>query len=537
MKQLIAIYKEIEQLLGTAKFAVIIILLFAIALIFGTFQESYHGTDYANRLVYKSAWFIILQILMFLSILLATLARLPYKHRLRGFYTLHLGLLTLFFGSFITYDKGLDGNMTLIPQSETQTLLLNTDQVYLVEKSTGETAELDLPYTSTEKSLDVTWKEFTVEKYLPFAEKKLRWAPSEEPIASAQYQLQNDMFSETINLSLNEKSVFKSSESLGPLNVHLLPPELFACFKAFPNDTLLFWDADKNQCLGTSSKLVSQTSSKSKKITIKDTARGTTFTFAPEMSPLPIINNEPQRQAPWRMFNRGLFENSPHLIYFGNALAFFHKEEKSWKHFELSTDQNSNTWIELPWMGFKTKLLKFETKSYPLHEPHFQIPIQDNNQLIQGKERAVQMRISNEMGEKTFWLYQDQVLNVQLRDRSYDVGLRKKNHVLPYKLRLTEFVLKNDPGTQNAASYESFVTVAEDNKPLSTHHIFMNNPLKYDHLTFYQASYFETEKGQGSVLSVNYDPGRWIKYLGSLLLVFGSIWHFAFIRRKERGNS
>ncbi len=65
----------------------------------------------------------------------------------------------------------------------------------------------------------------------------------------------------------------------------------------------------------------------------------------------------------------------------------------------------------------------------------------------------------------------------------------------------------------------------------------MNHPLKYDHLTFYQASYFETEKGHGSVLSVNYDPGRWIKYLGSLLLVFGAIWHFAFIKRKEKGNA
>jgi len=108
---------------------------------------------------------------------------------------------------------------------------------------------------------------------------------------------------------------------------------------------------------------------------------------------------------------------------------------------------------------------------------------------------------------------------------------------LPYTLRLTEFILKHDPGTQNPASYESFVTVANENNPLSNHHIYMNHPLKYDHLTFYQASYFETEKGHGSVLSVNYDPGRWIKYLGSLLLVFGAIWHFAFIKRKEKGNA
>ena len=61
----------------------------------------------------------------------------------------------------------------------------------------------------------------------------------------------------------------------------------------------------------------------------------------------------------------------------------------------------------------------------------------------------------------------------------------------------------------------------------------MNNPLKYDGLTFYQASYFEAAKDTyGSVLSVNLDPGRPIKYLGSLLLVLGAIWHF-YLRRKK----
>ncbi len=61
----------------------------------------------------------------------------------------------------------------------------------------------------------------------------------------------------------------------------------------------------------------------------------------------------------------------------------------------------------------------------------------------------------------------------------------------------------------------------------------MNNPLKYQNFTFYQASYFQSQEGpMGSILSVNFDPGRPWKYLGSLLLVFGSIWHY-FLRRKH----
>ena len=52
---------EIYKMFGNLKFAVFIILIFASALCFGTFQESYHGTDYANRLVYKSNGFFLLQ--------------------------------------------------------------------------------------------------------------------------------------------------------------------------------------------------------------------------------------------------------------------------------------------------------------------------------------------------------------------------------------------------------------------------------------------------------------------------------------------
>ena len=61
--------------------------------------------------------------------------------------------------------------------------------------------------------------------------------------------------------------------------------------------------------------------------------------------------------------------------------------------------------------------------------------------------------------------------------------------------------------------------------------------LKYDGLTFYQASYFEAPKTPTALLSVNLDPGRPIKYLGSLLLVLGAIWHFYLRRKKTKNNS
>ena len=72
----------------------------------------------------------------------------------------------------------------------------------------------------------------------------------------------------------------------------------------------------------------------------------------------------------------------------------------------------------------------------------------------------------------------------------------------------------------------------------------MNKPLEYGGYTFYQASY-QVEEGAPpiSVLSVNYDPGRWLKYVGSMLLVLGIVimfymnphyWSILLDKKKER---
>jgi hypothetical protein len=138
-------FHKTEKMLGHVKFAVSIIAIFAIYLTYGTFMESYHGTDYANRLVYKSWPFMGVQFLMFLSILVATLQRLPMKKHLYGFYVIHLGLITLFLGSFITYQAGVDGNLTLAPNTPASEVMLNTDQLKLQFTQDQKELTLELP--------------------------------------------------------------------------------------------------------------------------------------------------------------------------------------------------------------------------------------------------------------------------------------------------------------------------------------------------------------------------------------------------------
>lgn len=119
------------------------------------------------------------------------------------------------------------------------------------------------------------------------------------------------------------------------------------------------------------------------------------------------------------------------------------------------------------------------------------------------------------------WLAQGDVKKINLSGRPAFVVFSNESLNLPFELRLDEFSKKDYPGTETPYSYESLVTNLKDNQQTL---ISMNEPLKVEGYTLYQAS-FSMTPGQKpvSVLSVNKDPGRAIKYLGSLILSLGIV--------------
>jgi hypothetical protein len=521
-------YKKAEALFGSLKFAVIILSLFALALFYGTFMESYHGTDYANRLVYKSLPFMLLQAAMFLSILAATLQRLPFRKALAGFYVLHLGLLLLFLGSYITYVAGIDGNLTLAPNSPASNVLLPVDQLTIQFPEKKQELTLPLPYSAGPVDLQTTYEQIKLHQFLPFAEMQTQFKddPQAQPskMHSAQYFLYNDMVQQELTLSLHPETDFTSSERLGPLSVHYLPQSLGSCFAKNSLEGYLFWNALTEECLAADSAFT-QVSKLAGKTQLKVQLGREKILFLPDLSPMPVLEKgQIDESSPWRMFSRKLFQEQPHLFLFGEAVSFFDKETQKWNLRELTKTQE----VALPWMNFKLKLLQFSPKAYPVKVPVSIKPIQENGQLIKGQTRALEVEVENEK----FWLTSSGPMSFRGEQGKIIFDLHKKTLKLPFEITLDRFQMQTDPGTQNPASYESFISLFQGNQGSQKHHVFMNNPLKHSAFTFYQASYFEAQENvYGSVLSVNYDPGRSWKYLGSLLLVLGSLWHFV-LRRK-----
>ncbi|MEK6554046.1 MAG: cytochrome c biogenesis protein ResB, partial [Bdellovibrionota bacterium] len=179
--------------------------------------------------------------------------------------------------------------------------------------------------------------------------------------------------------------------------------------------------------------------------------------------------------------------------------------------------------VELGWMGLQMRILKY------LPQAREEIKF---IQLERPAGPATTSALLVEFNGKDYWLalnsntriFNDSsVFMISYNNRRIDVG---------FSITLENFTVGRYQGTMRAASYASDV-MAEGYGPA---HISMNEPLKHNGFTFYQASFQENERGQptSSILSVNRDPGRWIKYLGSFLIVLGSVVMFYFKRYRVK---
>lgn len=183
------------------------------------------------------------------------------------------------------------------------------------------------------------------------------------------------------------------------------------------------------------------------------------------------------------------------------------------------TIKQSDT-IDTGWMGMRFRLLRFLPHS---REVVTYAPSPTASPL---STSALQFTFKGQ----SYWLGLNSVLRVYLTDRMYIVRYGNRQLDLAFPLKLKEFKVGTYEGTERAASYESLVEVPDRGDV----RISMNEPLQFQGFTFYQSSFEKNEKGQptASILSVNHDPGRWIKYVGSMMMVLGSIILFYFKRVK-----
>jgi hypothetical protein len=529
---------KIERFIGSLKFAVIVISLFTIAMIIGTFLESYYGTDFANRVVYKTLAFMMIQFGMLLSIIFAAILRLPPKKRLYGFYTIHAGLIIIGMGSLITYVAGVDGQITLAPNEPNRQVILTRDILKITYPTEGKQISSFLPFSAFKTDIDETYENISIKEFIPFAAGEFVWSdpinkyPDDAQIHSSKYHFKNAFAEQDLTLSIHPEagSDFQSNATMGPLTFNYYPSKLALCFAQNNASKIIIWNTVTAECFTPEDRhLPVKTTSANNRFVVVP-YNNSFITFFPDFSPFPMDTKlQTDEKSIIRAFSKKLFEEKPNLFLFGKKAAWYSKEKKIWLTSDLEV--NGPPAI-LPWMNAEITITHHEDHLVPFNLPVATIPIQKNGALIKGDIRAVRLEI---LGRK-YWVTNYSPLSLLVQGKKVIFEVTKDSLILPFELALTEFKMDKDPGTNNPASYESFIKLFSEGKSTS-HHVFMNNPVKKAGFTFYQASYSQDNQGQyNTTLAVNVDQGRTMKYLGSLMLVFGAIWHYNLNSKKKKST-
>jgi hypothetical protein len=155
---------------------------------------------------------------------------------------------------------------------------------------------------------------------------------------------------------------------------------------------------------------------------------------------------------------------------------------------------------------------------------------------------ACRLEMTVDGENKRIWLRRSTSLDqprpevVSFRDGVYALAFDADRKPLGFELRLDDFEVGFEPGTQQPTKFESKVRLTDKSAGIrdEPHTIWMNHPLDHNGYTFYQMRYQpdidpHTDRPSGrflSVFQVATNPGRSIIYTGCLMVVLGAFVQF-----------
>jgi hypothetical protein len=455
--------EKLWKILISLKFAVLVMVCLTISLIVATLIESNFDTKTAQYFVYRSWWFFLVLALFGALILAVAISRLPWKKKHIPFLMAHAGILMILSGSWVTYINGIDGNVQLTEGEVSSSVEL--DQQVLVFKKDETIKSIELPWmpqTVASRFSSLSYQDFgiRVDRFISDSAPHFQFLPA------------------------TEGSTEKSGAAI---QVKIIGAPMGGAPE--------FW------------------------MWTGDPAWAT------------------QKMGPARFLVRAEDTKMPPPEPGEARFEFIVSSKGDLKFLSIS-----------PRGELKKGTVKVSAGEPTLIQPGWKMPIQielksflpkalNKTEYVVSKERsenpipAIHISLIDHPSSSLWLSLGDRAEFTNLKNEKVSVGYFQKRVILPFALRLKNFEMKNNPGTMDPASYASHVQVIESLQKsqgeldaLPVHTIQMNEPLKVQHYTFYQASYIpDFPKVTTTVLSVNYDPGRFLKYSGSLLLVLGSI--------------
>lgn len=562
---------------SSVKLAIPLLILLLIASVIGTLIESRYNAEVANIQIYSATWFIILLCLLWINIFCATISRIPFKKHHTGFIITHIGLLSLLIGSIMTKLWGIDGSIQI--QEKTQSRYVSLPELVYEVGRRGSPGYSKISFTRALKPLAKSDLEFLNKSshplfavnYKPFVEPpKLAGSHSSSGEGALQFKLASEFFNVDQSLHISENPELR----MGPALIRYVETKSLvekkekkkkpSKNKKAPQKVIEIVEISSGRVI----KTVPLSSFSKKSFEVK----GTTFEFVKSYEQAMVVNNkldeggqegvnpaleiriqhngEQLRDILYAKFpDFSLLSNSnlpfsvryihpsmgaikdttssgPKLVPSGNVIEFVRTENENEVDVVLFKNQKEvlskrikvGEEVETPWMGMKITLTSMGAKTNQA---------QDNSNEVVEIEMPFKaplpgsaLKVSTVDGSST-WLFENQPQSLLVNGKEVDVYFGRNSINLPFSIYLEKFYKKDYPGSTTPMSYESDVKVNGTGELIK---IAMNEPLKHGGYTFYQSSYIlQPGRPPVTVLSVNKDPGRWVKYSGSLILCLGIV--------------
>jgi uncharacterized integral membrane protein len=465
--------EKIFKFLSSLKLAVIVLSGLTLSLIAATTLESLYDTQTAQYFVYQSIPFKLILVFLVINVTAVMISRWPWQNRHIPFLIVHSGIDILLLGSWMTSQLGVDGMMRLEEGKLSRSielqdnLLVMGDQVYdLAWQPPG------VEWKAKEYKID-SKNTIIVDQFLSHADSEVKFVPA-SPVVTQSFP--------AVHLLLK---VAEGSPALASSPPIMRKGQDFWLWKGYSS-----WS--KTQAGGATLEILSKTES-------------TALTDRP-------------------VFSFQVLSDQEVLLTSSDAQQIKHKVSQKVLIKDLKNYRFKTQWK----FDIEVTVLEYIPRADSLVEYQPSIIQYGQN----APSSAVRLR-SKETGQ---WIW------LGLGDRASlgttELAYASKRVRLPFEMLLEKFEIQHYPGSMNPSTYSSYIQTIPTRESQSSPsqlkevraHITMNEPFKAGGFTFYQSSYERsTVPGQRptvSVLSVNRDPGRWVKYLGSLMIVLGTLLFF-----------
>ena len=539
--------------LSSLKLGVVLMIIFAVAIAKATFIENDFGAEGARALVYNAHWFEFVLILLMLNQLLLLIKRIPYAPRQTGFVIVHISIILILVSAGITRYFGYEGTMRIREGETVDYMYSRESRVQLI----GETGSDSFPVRlwrsgpmGDAADLTVDGRSYRVEMSHFWPNYTLVYEPSDTGPAALRLTGSTSEGDRDVMLVSGE------SETIGDLRLRYLEGELpppgdgrtwgglqvrvdgevgdFPVPDSVPASydlngwrfTITEFQASFSVGAGTDYDKPMNNPMIRVGIRSPEGVEGERilFAFHPEFS----------------MAHQGLnseFEDMDMVYSYDRGLLFARGEDGS-------ITARASTALHVARMDAAEPPAKiapgtaFAVEERTLmRDPNgaFSVVLDarlDHVTQVPGSGRnerspdAARVVVRGDDGVEVSALVtrgSPSEKRIQIDGRTLGLKLGPVRINLPYSIELEDFKLLNYPGSRNPASYESHVKLHDpdmgiDGRPVR---IYMNHPLSHRGFKHFQSSYDPDELG--TVLSVNFDPGKWPTYVGYILISLGFV--------------